>query len=105
MVFTAPFRLVLRALEVGQDFFVGPAVVTQGSPVIVIFALTPYIHHSIDGAGAPEYFASWPSHFPAIHISLGIGLVAPVNRLVLHGEGKPQGNVNHGIVIPRTSFQ
>ena len=35
--------------EVRQHIFIGPAVITQGGPVVVVLAVATDIHHGIDG--------------------------------------------------------
>src|SRR5262249_11891754 len=75
-------RLILRALEVGQDVLIGPALIAELAPMVVILGLAANVDEAVDAARAAEHLAARPEDLAVLELGLGLGLVAPVDALV-----------------------
>jgi len=80
-----PVALVrLGADEVRQHVAVGPAIVAERGPVVVVLRLPADVDESVDRARAAECLAARPVDSPAVHVRVRIRVEAPVVPLVPH---------------------
>ena len=88
VVFVIDALVVLIKTEVGQHIIVGPAVITQRGPVIVVFAVATDIDHGIDGGGAAQALATGLETLAAIQAFLRHSFHDPVvDGFGEHGHG------------------
>ncbi len=54
--FAAP--VIFRALEVGQDLVVAPAVIAELAPCVVVARIAPDVEQAVDRRGAAQHLAA-----------------------------------------------
>ena len=65
---------VLGTPEVREEFFIGPATVTQLRPFAELGAVAPDVNHGVDRRGAAQALATWLVAL-ALRFGLGCGTV------------------------------
>ena len=105
MVLAGTLGLVLGALKVGQYLLIGPAPVSEATPVVVVFPLAANIDHAIDGTGAAYDLAPRPGHPAVMHIGFRLGFITPVDLGVFHQEGEPQRDMDDGQGVAVSGLQ
>src|SRR5260221_5177279 len=77
--FVFKLLIVLRLLEIREDFVISPAVVAEVQPVIIILALSADVRHGIGRAASTQYFSARMIDFSVLEAHLWF---RPVTNLV-----------------------
>ncbi len=72
----------LAAPEIGQHVGIGPAARTLLRPAVIIAAVAAGIGHHIDRGRAAQHLAAHRLDRAAVHVRLGLGMIAPVEHVV-----------------------
>ena len=87
MEFRFASRLHLRFLEVGEDVFETPALISEAGPMIEVELISADVDHSVHRTRAAQHFSARPVEAAIVKAGLGLGGVVPVDGgLVEFGE-------------------
>ena len=91
-------RAGLQPLEVRQAVRVVPlAHARVGTPALVVQGVAALEDHRVDAAGPADQLAARMLHASAVHVRLGLGLVAPVMKRATDRETQRPRHVDHDI--------
>jgi len=98
-------KVFLTAFEQGQNFFPGPARITQLGPAVVIARLATHINHAVDRRAAAQHLAPRVAQAAALQANLGLGFEAPVGARVTDAIQVTHGDMDPRVVILPTRFE
>jgi hypothetical protein len=97
--------LIFGFLEIRQDVVEAPALIALLAPAIVILVLATDIKQAVDRTRSAEHLAARLEYSPAVQLRLRLGLVHPVDALLLEQLAIAERNVNPEIGVPWTRFE
>ena len=89
----------LAALEVGQHVGIGPAARALLRPAVVVAAVAAGIGHHVDRRRAAQHLAAHRLDLAAVHVRLGLGVIAPVEHAVLVHLAHAERDVDERIAV------
>jgi hypothetical protein len=95
----------LGALEIGQAVGEGPAGAAELAPVVVILGLAADVDEPVDCRGAAQHAPARPGNGAPVQFALGLGLVVPAQRRVIHRPGVADRDVEPGVAVQGARFQ
>ena len=103
--FACAAHVVLELAEIGQHVGEAPSGIAERRPMVVIVALAANVDESIDRRRAAQRAPARPIHVAPIHLRLGLGVEAPIQRRMEHRFRVSDRNVDPRIAIARTRFE
>src|ERR1700732_1379596 len=91
--------LVFGFLEIGQDIVKAPAIVAMLTPAIVVLVLSADIKQAVDRTRTAQYLAARLKHASPVQSRLRLGLVHPVDGLLLEQPAISERHVNPKVGI------
>jgi hypothetical protein len=92
--------LVFGFLEIGQHVVKAPAMVAVLTPAVVVLVLTADIEQAVDRTRSAQHLAARLKHASPVQSRLRLGLVHPVDGLLLEQPAISERHVNPKVGIP-----
>src|SRR5205085_9018158 len=105
VVFARAALVRLGPDEVRQHALPVPAAVAGRCPGVVILALAADVDEAVDRARAAERLAAGPVDAPAVHVGIGVGVVAPVDAVAPHRLAVADRQMDPRRGVARTGFE
>src|SRR6185312_12756325 len=97
--------LVFRFLEIGQHVVKAPADIAELAPAVIILVLAAHIEQAVDRARSAQHFSARLKNLAAAESRLGLGLVHPVDTLVLEQFSVADRHVDPDIAVLRAGLE
>ena len=104
MIGILPGGPVLGFDEIGQNFFVGPALIPQFRPMVKIHRLSAHIEMSTDGTRTSQDLASREEYFTSPDSFTFFRLITPVEAEVVKGLEKPCRRLDVKVFVRTSGF-
>ena len=93
--------LVLRLPEIRQHVVKTPADIAALAPAVVVLVLAAHIEQAVDRARSAQHFSARLEHLPAAEARLRLGLVHPVDRLLLEQLAVAERHMDPDVAVLR----
>ena len=104
MIGILPGGPVLGFEEIGQNFFVGPTLISQFRPIVKIHRLSAHIEMSTDGTRTTQDLASWKEYFTSSDSFTFFRLITPVEAEVVKSLEKPCRRLDVRMFVRTSGF-
>ncbi|MHC2409557.1 hypothetical protein ACVJGC_002148 [Bradyrhizobium diazoefficiens] len=98
-------RLALGLLEIGQHVVIAPAGVAALAPAVIVLVLAANIEQAVDRARAAQRLTARLEHLAPLQLGLRLGLVHPVDRLLLEQLAVAERHVDPDVGILRAGLE
>ena len=105
MEFICTAFVAFRPAKQRQDILPTPADIAQLPPAVIVLGLPPHVEQAVDRRRAAKHLATRPIDGAAVQPRIRFGLVAPVQRRVVHRLEVTHGNMDPWVGIPSTGLQ
>src|SRR5579872_2843821 len=97
--------IVLRAFEIGQHVRIGPALISERGPLIVVGLVAANIDHGVGGRGSAKTFAARLIADAAVETLLRYGAERPIVDLAGDLENQRAWRRHHPIIVRASGFK